>query len=158
MIYFRTFSTAEEATVREMDSDFYIVPVPMGDDTCEEYRSTCSTGNNLVGLPHTSQYLNETALVLEALAAESHRSVSPTYYDVILKDRYTRDNESKEMIDMIRDSVGVDFINTWSYNYTEAYNFYSTFDTTTVASRIATYAPQWEKVLENLLEKLDDLD
>ena len=159
MIYFRTFSTAEEETVREMEDDFYIVPVPLGDSLwSENYRSTCGTGNNIVGLPHTSLHLNEAAIVLEALSAESNRSVSPTYYDIILKDRYTRDNDSKEMIDLIRDSVGADFVNAWSYGYTDAYSFYATFDTSTVASRIAMHAPRWETILDELLIKLDELE
>ncbi|MBQ7336978.1 MAG: hypothetical protein IJW40_00835 [Clostridia bacterium] len=159
MIYFRDLMAAEDQLFRNMEDDFYIVPIPMGDDYfCEDYRSTCMTGNNIVGLAHTSLYLEESALVLEALAAESYRSVTPVYYDTILKDRYTRDNESKEMIDMVREKVGVDFVNTWSFGYTDAYNFYLTFDSGTVASRIATYAPQWEKILGNLLEKLDNLE
>jgi hypothetical protein len=60
------------------------------------------------------------------------------------------------MIDLVRDSVGVDFVNTWSYGYTDAYSFYATFDTGSVASRIAQHAPKWEAVLEELLEKLDE--
>ena len=159
MIYFRALRTAEQKTVREMKDDFYIVPIPMGDAYwCEDYRSTCGTGNNIVGIAHTTLYPEESALVLEALAAESNRTVSSIYYDVILKDRYTRDNESKEMLDLIRNSVGVDFVNTWSLGYTGAYDFYATFDTTTVASRIATHAPRWEAILEDLLLKLDELE
>ena len=159
MIYFRSLSTAENESFREMEDDFYIVPVPMGDAYfCEDYRSTCGTGNNIIGLPHTSLYLEEAALVLEALAAESYRDVSPRYYDVLIKDRYTRDDDSKEMIDMIRSKVGVDFVNTWSFGYTDAYNFYATFDSNTIASRIATYAPQWEVILEDLLWTLESLE
>ena len=97
-------------------------------------------------------------MVLEALAAESHRDVSPRYYDVLIKDRYTRDEDSKEMIDMIRSKVGVDFVNTWSFGYTDAYNFYATFDSSTIASRIATYAPRWQEILDDLLTTLDEMD
>jgi hypothetical protein len=159
MIYFRGLGTAENESFRQMKEDFYIVPIPMGDDYyCEDYRSTCGTSNNIIGLPHTSLYLEEAAMVLEALAAESYRDVSPRYYNVLIKDRYTRDDDSKEMIDMIRSKVGVDFVNTWSFGYTDAYNFYATFDSLTIASRIATYAPRWEKVLDELLESLDALD
>ena len=155
MVYFRDLMAAEDELFRNMEDDFYIVPIPMGDEyACEGYRSTCMTGNNVVGLAHTTQYPAECTMILEALAAESYRSVTPIYYDTILKDRYTRDNDSKEMIDMVRSLVGVDFVNTWSFGYTDAYNFYLTFDSNTVASRIATYAPQWEEVLDDLLSTL----
>ena len=116
------------------------------------------TGNNVIGLAHTVEDPVACTIVLEALAAESYQSVTPLYYDTILKDRYTRDDDSKEMMDLVRSKVGVDFVNTWSFGYTEAYKFYLTFDSNTVSSRIATYAPMWESILEDLLYTLEDLD
>jgi hypothetical protein len=62
------------------------------------------------------------------------------------------------MMDLVRSKVGVDFVNTWSLGYTKAYDFYLTFDSNTVSSRIATYAPMWETVLEELLYTLGDLE
>jgi hypothetical protein len=159
MVYFRDLMAAEDILFREMEDDFYIVPIPMGDAySCDNYRSTCMTGNNVIGLAHTTLHPTECTIILEALAAESYRSVTPLYYDTILKDRYTRDNDSKQMIDMVRSLVGVDFVNTWSFGYTDAYNFYLTFDSNTVSSRIATYAPRWEEVLDDLLVSLDALE
>ncbi len=158
MIYFRDFMAAEDPLFRNMEDDFYVVPLPMGDErVCKDYRSTCMTGNNIVGMAHTTTHPEETALVLEALAAESYKSVTPVYYDTILKDRYTRDNDSKEMIDMIREKVGVDFVNTWSCGYTDVYGFYLDFNSNTVASRIEANAPRWRTILEDLLASLDEL-
>jgi len=159
MVYFRDLMAAEDVLFREMEDDFYIVPIPLGDPYyCTDYRSTCMTGNNVIGLAHTVENPVECTIILEALAAESYKSVTPIYYDTILKDRYTRDNESKEMMDMVRSLVGVDFVNTWSFGYTGAYDFYLTFDSNTVSSRIATHAPKWETVLEELLMTLEDLE
>ena len=159
MVYFRDLMAAEDILFREMEDNFYLVPIPLGDPMyCDDYRSTCMTGNNIVGLAHTVENPEACTIILEALAAESYASVTPVYYDTVLKDRYTRDNESKEMMDLVRSKVGVDFVNTWSLGYTKAYDFYLTFDSNTVSSRIATYAPMWETILEDLLYTLGDLE
>lgn len=47
--------------------------------------------------------------MLEALAAQSYRTVTPAYYDVALKNRYSRDADTAEMIDLIRSSAILNF-------------------------------------------------
>ena len=42
--------------------------------------------------------------ILEALAAESYHTVTPAYYEKTLVDKYIRDEESEEMIDIILSS------------------------------------------------------
>ena len=48
-------------------------------------------------------------IITEALAAESYKSVVPAYYDVVLKTKASRDEDSAEMIDLIRDTIIIDF-------------------------------------------------
>ena len=43
------------------------------------------------------------------MAAESYKSVVPAYYDVVLKTKSSRDEDSARMIDLIRDTVKIDF-------------------------------------------------
>ena len=38
---------------------------------------------------------------MEALSAESYKQVVPTLYEIALKTRYLRDNESKEILDIL---------------------------------------------------------
>ena len=47
--------------------------------------------------------------VLEAMAAESSRLAYPVYLDVALKNKYTRDADSADMIDLIRENIISDF-------------------------------------------------
>ena len=44
------------------------------------------------------------AIITEALCAESYKKVVPAYYETALKTKYTRDDESIAMIDMIVNS------------------------------------------------------
>ena len=50
-----------------------------------------------------------TSMVLEGLASKSYKKVIPAFYDIALKTKGTRDDESSEMIDMIRDGLTFDF-------------------------------------------------
>jgi len=46
---------------------------------------------------------------MAALAAESYKTVIPAYYDIALKVKQTRDDESGEMLDIIRGSIWMNF-------------------------------------------------
>ena len=47
--------------------------------------------------------------VMEAVAAENYRKVTPTVYDVAMKTKYSRDPASAAMIDLIQQSVLINF-------------------------------------------------
>lgn len=158
MIYCRCLATTETAAFRNMETDYYIVPLPMGDESVGEYRSATATGTNIVGISYASAKPETAAFLMEALCAESARVVIPTYYEGALKGRYSRDKESKEMIELVHNTVGVDFVNTWSFNYFDSYQFYLTFDASTVVSRIKSNETKWQTALDNLLDTLSDLE
>ena len=48
-------------------------------------------------------------LILESMTAEGYRKVFPVYFETALKGRYTRDDESKEVLDMIQKNMVIDF-------------------------------------------------
>ena len=52
----------------------------------------------------------------EAMCAVNSAKVIPAYYDIALKDKYNRDQQSAEMLDVIRDSLifGVGFLNSFA--------------------------------------------
>ena len=50
-----------------------------------------------------------TSIITEALASESYKNVIPVFYDVALKTKSARDEESSAMIDLIRDTLTFDF-------------------------------------------------
>ena len=45
---------------------------------------------------------------LEVMASESYRVVTPAYYEVALKSRYTKDPASWEMLDLITENLYID--------------------------------------------------
>ena len=87
---------------RDMNTDFGIMPVPKYDENQESYGHSVSIHfSSAMSVPKTSEDISRTSVILEALAANSKYTVIPEYYNVVLKERDTRDEESKENLDLI---------------------------------------------------------
>jgi hypothetical protein len=86
--------------LRDMEADFGILPHPKYDEVQANYRCMVA-GSIYMGVPITNLDLDRTGVILEALSAESRKSVMPVYYDTVLKTKISRDDESGEMLDII---------------------------------------------------------
>ena len=53
--------------------------------------------------------LEKACAVVEAMCAQSYRTVIPAYFDVALKVKYSRDEMSGQVIDMLREAMMTDF-------------------------------------------------
>lgn len=105
------FSTGEfsyAANFREMTFDFGVIPYPKYDENQTEYYTTARSTFSCFGIPITADKTN-CAAVLEAMASESYYQVTPAYYEKALKVKYSRDDISSQMFDLIRDGVVYDF-------------------------------------------------
>ena len=89
--------------LRDMKDDFGIIPWPKFDETLDRYYTNVDAGCNLICVPITVGNPECISVVLEAMAYDSYKNVIPTYYDVVLQTKYTRDEESPEMLDLIRE-------------------------------------------------------
>ncbi|MBR5444563.1 MAG: hypothetical protein IKV57_00475 [Clostridia bacterium] len=99
---------ANITSLRDMETDFGILPYPKLNEAQADYASTSRDNFDLFVLPVDVKDQEFSGIITEALCAESYRSVIPTYYDVVLKTKNSRDEESAEMIDIIRDSLTFD--------------------------------------------------
>ena len=100
------FSFAE--TFRDMTFDFGILPYPKYDETQEEYISSSRATYSLFGILTTADAAN-CAAVIEALASENYRTVTPAYYEKALKVKYSRDDISSRMFDLIKGHISFDY-------------------------------------------------
>jgi len=107
-------SAAGSTELREMADDFGILPHPKMDEDQKEYYSLVHDTAMLTGVSVQSKNLDMVGAVLEALAAESYRRVTPAWYESALKLKYARDDISSQMVDMIKDSMTTNFI--YAYN------------------------------------------
>lgn len=88
---------------RNMNTDFGILPIPKYDEAQDSYYTVCSDNATLFALPTTCTKTELIGAALEALSAESYNSVIPTYYEVALKVKYNRDDETCQMLDILHD-------------------------------------------------------
>lgn len=96
-------------TLREMEADFGILPVPNYDENQDHYSSSVSVfGGNLISVPVTNQALDMTGVLLEAMSAESMYTLIPAFYDTVLKEKSARDPDSVEMLDIIINNMVFD--------------------------------------------------
>lgn len=95
--------------LRDMETDFGILPYPKLNEAQADYASTSRDNFDVFALPLDVKDQEFSGIITEAMCAESYRTVIPAYYDVVLKTKNSRDEESAEMIDLIRDSLTFDF-------------------------------------------------
>lgn len=100
LFYMVGIGTAME--YRYMDADFGIVPIPKYDETQENYHTTLSIYNSAcLGIPITNRNPDEVAFALQAICSASTDTLRKTFYDVVLNGVTVRDEESKDMLDII---------------------------------------------------------
>ncbi|MHC1695823.1 MAG: hypothetical protein AB9835_11265 [Eubacteriales bacterium] len=96
---------------RLMEDDYGIVPMPKFDKTQERYYSM--TGGSMAGLAVPKTLTQEDyeffGIITEALSAESWKTAHPAYYDVALKVKGARDEQSVRMLDLVMSSRVYDF-------------------------------------------------
>ena len=99
-----------------MEDDFGFLPQPKYSENQKDYFSLVHDQALLSCVSASSQNMDMAGAVLEALAAESYRRVTPAWYETALKVKYARDDISSQMVDLIRASMNTNFL--FAYNST----------------------------------------
>lgn len=87
---------------REMETDFGILPLPKYDKEQEHYHDLVSLWSaNMISVPKSLSDQERTGIIIEALSAESMYTLTPAFYDVVLKTKAARDEDSAAMLDLI---------------------------------------------------------
>ena len=97
-------------SMQETDVDYGVIPMPKYNTDQKEYRTTITNLYSLytVFAGSTKEQANRAGAVLECLASEGYRTVSPMVFEVCLKVRYANDSDSGKMYDIIHDGVVFD--------------------------------------------------
>ena len=89
-------------TMRGFEVDFGIIPTPKYDEAQEGYAHFLDSHCNIMySLPVTQAAPEDAAYILETIAYASRTTITPAYYDICLKSKYSRDEESAAMLDII---------------------------------------------------------
>ena len=90
--------------LRSMNDEFGILPWPKF--TKDDKYATIVNGHaSLMVMPITVNDYEKSGKIIEALCAFGSRDVIPAFYDVSLKTKFSRDAESEDMIDLVKDAI-----------------------------------------------------
>ena len=97
----------EMVNLRDMEDDFGVIPFPKFEKEQPRYYSRISGGRPFV-IPTTNQRPDIAGALMEAMACETSNTVYPAYYESSLKNKFSRDPETVEMLDLVRATLMYD--------------------------------------------------
>ncbi len=92
----------------DMESEFGIVPFPKYDSNQKEFKTMYQFQCNLFALPSVVEDLDRTGRIIEDMNYYSSLITVPTWFDTLLARRYTRDEESRKYLYILRDNCVYD--------------------------------------------------
>jgi len=138
--------------IRDMDADYGIIPIPKYDTEQENYITQLGTSTSMLFVPTTASDFALTSKVMESLAYYGYTDVTPKYYEVALKTKYSSDVDMQEMLDLIRETATIDFLFVYGTTLSSAPNEYFRF--TSFIPGIASVYSKTQRVFEKSVEKL----
>lgn len=104
--------------LREVDFEYGMLPMAKYDEAQEKYQTLSQDAYSLFCVPLNAGDLDMIGAVTEAMAYESWKTVTPAYFEVAMKSKYSRDEASSRMLDLIRDGAmfNFGFVNSSSCN------------------------------------------
>ena len=138
------------ASFRSMKDEFGILPMPKTFAEQDSYYHTVSAGNSsYMTIPYGVPGVEDLGLVVEALAMKSQEMVTPEFYEMQLKGRDTRDDESADMLDIIFSTRSFDLAPI--FNWGGIMNCFYTIDTN-YASRFESLADGAKMAIESTMD------
>jgi len=145
------------STAKNAEFDFGVLPMPKYDEEQEYYRTSSDRElSAVIGIPVNDSNPEMTGILLEALSAESHYTTRVAYIETACKTKYTYDERSAQVLDIIFDNT-----------YYNLGTFYNLGDMNTVLRNIiesgsnsiaSSYASIEKKAVTELEELLEFFD
>ena len=116
-VLFRADVLVSGERLRNMETDFGIIPFPKFDENEPSYLALVHDVAPLLCIPLTCEKDELAGAVLEEMAFRGYMDMTPAFFDVALKNKYMRDSDDKAMqcLDIIRINAMTDFA--YVYNY-----------------------------------------
>ena len=138
--------------LRAAEVDYGILPMPKYDENQEKYISNSWTG--IYGLPVIipDERLAIIGTVMEAMSALGHKDVIPVYYDILLKEKISRDDDSRDMLDIILNGMVYDA----GFSYQVGASQPGHFIARLIESKKKNYMSEIEKSIDKMIADFDD--
>ncbi|MHC1696365.1 MAG: extracellular solute-binding protein [Eubacteriales bacterium] len=99
---------------RNMESEFGLLPSPKLDTQQERYYHAVDPEASMLCIPVTNTN-EDTGIIIEAMAAESMYTITPAYNEIVLKRKYTRDEESQLVLDIVNQTRTYDLCTMYTW-------------------------------------------
>lgn len=152
-VLFYTERLSRAASMKEMTSEYGIIPFPKYDENQKEYVSATRDSHSGMMVANNVKNPDMVGTVIEALCMYGYTDITPAYYETTLKLKYLSDEIAMSMLDLIRDNVDFDFAILYTVPLNTMYSFYGTNinnATPTIASAVKAQAKAWQKLLDRM--------
>ncbi len=96
--------------MRDMESDFYLIPMPKVDENQEAYSSAVNpVWCTVLSIPQTVSDMSRTGIILEVLSGFSTETVDKSVNEQILGAKLVRNEKAMELLAIVRESTTYDF-------------------------------------------------
>ncbi len=147
---------SKASKLREMEDEYGIIPYPKYDETQEQYITDIHNAVMMAALPYTCSKPDAVCATFESLAYLGYKDVIPVYYEMMMKAKYTRDELSSQVIDLLHDTIHYEF----AYIYNNGLTKLVTHVRSTISSGENTYASWWaenEEKIQGQLQAMIDM-
>ena len=142
--------------LREKENDYGMIPWPKFSESQDRYCNYVNESAAMMSIPVTAGNIERTGVLVEALAYASTDTVREAYYEIAIKDKYSRDDRMEEMLDLIFDNRSYDmvFIYNWG-GFRDAFYRLAVSNSPDLASVVSTYETKVAADIEKLLTAID---
>ena len=150
----------ENESIRGMEQEFGVVPMPKFDTNQKEYRTLLHDQFTVLSILNTAsdEQLDEASAVLEAMASISHKTVRPAYYETTLRTQIAKDPQSAEMFNIIIDNVYMDAGILYTISLSTFHDYFRRIigsGENTVVSKYKTVSTQTKRSLNTMANRLE---
>lgn len=154
---FRFSSMGGIAQLDEMKDDFGMVPSPKKDETQKQYLSRVCDAWTFMFLP-PAQGLRRHLCSLRHMRSKALTMWLTHYYREILKNRYSQDEETKDMLDIIRETATLDLGDTiWQANARNKILQVIWSGTTSFGSAIASQKAIVDSLIDDAVSRIENM-
>lgn len=142
---------------RDMTDNFGILPTPKYDESQEDYCSWMNYDSPTMCIPASNSNPDRTGIILDAMSYLSYSEILPVYYSIRVSQKGLRNDDSIEMLGIIRDSLYYDASLTYGWTLEMFTNFQNKIITgdSDIASIIAASKSGVEEKIKKTIESLE---
>ena len=160
-LLFYTERLSRAASMKEMESEYGIIPFPKYDESQTEYVSATRDSHSGIMVASNIQNPALVGTTIEALCMYGYLEITPAYYETTLKLKYLSDETAMSMLDLIRDNVDFDFAILYTVPLSTMYSFYGekiASATPSISGAIKAQAGAWQKLLTKMYNDFEKVD